>query len=139
MYKIEDGHNKLETPVPFPNTEVKFLMLMALVPYKVPNHQAVFHYFYIISFFDSSMKKVSKSEAKKEIDEFFENIQEKTPEEVKKIKKLAMRHNIQLKDKRKLFCKKCLYPYKNPSIRIKKDILSITCDNCNYISRWKVN
>jgi hypothetical protein len=39
---FEDGHNRLETPVPFPNTEVKLPMLMTLVPHKVPNHLAVF-------------------------------------------------------------------------------------------------
>jgi len=39
---FEDGHNRLETPVPFPNTEVKLPMLIALVPHKVPNNQAVF-------------------------------------------------------------------------------------------------
>ncbi len=36
----------METPVPFPNTEVKLPMLMAVVSEKMPNHQAVFHYFY---------------------------------------------------------------------------------------------
>ena len=45
---IEDGHNRLETPVPFPNTEVKLPMLVTLVPQQARNHQAVFHFFYFL-------------------------------------------------------------------------------------------
>ena len=47
LRNFEDGHNRLETPVPIPNTEVKHPTLMAVVPDKVPNHQAVFHFFLI--------------------------------------------------------------------------------------------
>ncbi|RKX82079.1 MAG: hypothetical protein DRP57_10665 [Spirochaetes bacterium] len=83
-------------------------------------------------------KKISKTDAEKIINEFFKNIQNKTPKEIKKVKKLAMSKNIALKEKRKLFCKKCLTPYKNPKIRIKNKLKSITCNNCNYISRWKM-
>ena len=43
-----------------------------------------------------------------------------------------------LKEKRKLFCKKCLNPYQMPSIRIKNDKLTISCENCEYKSRWKI-
>jgi len=82
-------------------------------------------------------KKISKSEARKQIKEFFESIREKTPEQVKKIKKLAMSQNIKLGDKRKLFCKKCLSPYKNSSVKIKDDFITITCENCSYKNRWK--
>jgi RNase P subunit RPR2 len=86
------------------------------------------------------MKKViSKEKAKKEIEEFFSNIKEKTPKEIKKIKRLAMSYNIPLKEKRKLFCKKCLTPYSgNEKIRIKKGIKSIVCGNCGYQSRWRM-
>ncbi len=84
------------------------------------------------------MKKISKTEAEKQIKEFFEDIENKTPREIKKTKKLAMRHNIKLGEKRKLFCKKCFSPYKNSSIKIKKNILSITCENCGHTSRWKI-
>ncbi|MEJ2267897.1 MAG: hypothetical protein P8X70_02365 [Nanoarchaeota archaeon] len=84
------------------------------------------------------MKKISKTEAKKLIEEFFFNIKNKSPEEIKKIKKLAMKYNIQLGEKRKLFCKKCFHVFVDPSIRIKDGIISITCENCGYISRWKV-
>jgi len=84
------------------------------------------------------MKKSSKEETEKEIAEFFEKAKEKSPKEVKKIKKIAMSHNIQLKKLKKKFCKKCLMPYKNSKIRIKNKIRSIICKNCGYVNRWKI-
>ncbi len=84
------------------------------------------------------MKKISKTEAKKEIKEFFLDIKNKTSREIKKIKRLAMKHNISLKEKRKLFCKKCLTLYKNPKIRIKNKIKSVTCRECGYVARWRI-
>ena len=82
--------------------------------------------------------KFSKTEAKKEIQEFFSNIKNKTSREIKKIKRLAMKHNISIKEKRKLFCKKCFAPYKNPKIRIKNKIKSVTCKECGYVARWGI-
>ena len=84
------------------------------------------------------MKKISKTEAEKQIKEFFEDIENKSPKEIEKMKKIAMSHNIQLKELRKKFCKKCFKTYQNPGIRIKNDIMSITCENCRYKSRWKI-
>ena len=84
------------------------------------------------------MKKLPKTEAKKEIKEFFLDIKNKTSREIKKIKRLAMKHNISLKEKRKLFCKKCLTLYKNPKIRIKNKIKSVTCRECGYVARWRI-
>jgi len=84
------------------------------------------------------MKKVSKSEAETQIKEFFNNIKNKSPKEVRKIQKLAMRHNIPLRELRKNFCKKCFAPYKSPKIRIKNKIKLITCENCGQISKWKL-
>ena len=83
-------------------------------------------------------KKFSKSEVKQQIEKFFKEIKNKSPKQIKKIKRLAMSYNLPLKEKRKLFCKKCLIAYKTPSIRIKNDIISMTCENCGYISRWKL-
>ncbi len=99
------------------------------------------------------MKKLSKTEVKKEIEEFFKNIKEKEPrlsqvrsdssksqaKQIKKIKRLAMRHNIKLGQKRKLFCKKCFSPYKSPKIRIKNQTKKIECGHCGNISRFKIN
>jgi len=84
------------------------------------------------------MKKLSRTEALKEIGDFFSEIKSKTPKEVKKIKSLAMSFNIPLKEKRKAFCKKCLSPYTNPKTRIKEGIKSTTCEKCGFVSRWKV-
>jgi len=82
--------------------------------------------------------KLSKKQAEREIQNFFIRIHEKTPGEVKRIKRLAMAHNIKLGEKRKTFCKKCFEPYKFPSIRIKNDMITITCEQCENKSRWKV-
>jgi RNase P subunit RPR2 len=82
-------------------------------------------------------KKISKKEAEKQIEEFFYHISGKKPKEVKKIKRLAMSYNIKLGERRKLFCKKCFSPYKEPSVRIKNDFITITCDDCGHKNRWK--
>ena len=83
-------------------------------------------------------KEFSKKEVKEIIDNFFEDIYDKTPKEIRKIKRLSMKYKIPLKEKRKLFCKKCYSPYTNPSIRIKNNILRINCENCGHTSRWKI-
>lgn len=84
--------------------------------------------------------KISKSEAMQEIEKFFSSIANKSPKEIKKIKKLAMGYNIPLKEKRKLFCKYCLNPYSGKEkVRIKNKIKNVTCLNCGKISRWKIN
>lgn len=84
------------------------------------------------------MKTLSKSESKIRIEEFFNNLKDKTPAEIRKIKKLAMKHNVQLKNFRKKFCKKCYSAYRKPKVRIKKGIKSVTCENCGNVSRWEM-
>ena len=59
------------------------------------------------------MKKLSKTDVKKRIDFFFNNIESKNSKDVKKIKNLAASQNIPLKEKRKSFCKNCFSPFKN--------------------------
>lgn len=83
-------------------------------------------------------KTLSKKQAKEEIENFFKNIQNKTPKEIKKIKRLAMSYNIPLKEKRKLFCNKCFSVYRKPQIRIKNNKKIIKCENCENISKWKI-
>ncbi len=83
-------------------------------------------------------KKLSKTETKKQVQDFFSDIRSKSPEQVKKIKKLAMGHNISLREFKKKFCKKCLTPYMNPKIRIRNKVKSVTCKNCSYVARWKI-
>ncbi len=46
-----------------------------------------------------------------------------------------MNHNILLKNKRKLFCKKCFAHYKNPETKIKNKMKIIICKECGYVSR----
>ncbi|MBD3247645.1 hypothetical protein GF378_03450 [Candidatus Pacearchaeota archaeon] len=86
--------------------------------------------------------KISKKTAKKKIENFFNDIKkgkEKTPKQVKKIKRLAMAKNIKLGEKRKMFCEKCLIPYSGKEkVRIKKDLKSVACSNCGHINKWKI-
>ena len=82
-------------------------------------------------------KKMSKAEAKMEVDEFLRHIKFRDPEGVKKILRLANSHNIKLGDDRKLFCKKCLSPYKHPKIVIKNEFIRMTCEKCGHESRWR--
>jgi len=86
------------------------------------------------------MENLTKTQAEEEIKEFFQNIENKKPEEIKKIKKLAMHYSIKLKDKRKLFCKKCysVFP-QNAEIRIKQRKKIVKCKRCGYVGRWRVN
>ncbi len=84
------------------------------------------------------MKKISKTKAKERISEFFKDIKSKSPKAVNKIKKIAMSHNLPLKENRKLFCKRCFAIYKTPKTRIKNKTKVVTCENCGAISRWKL-
>ena len=81
--------------------------------------------------------KLNKIEANEYINEFFKDIKIKTPKEIKKIKRLAMRHSIKLSEKRKLFCKKC-FSSKLEVLDIKNKIKRVRCDGCGGISRWKI-
>jgi RNase P subunit RPR2 len=83
--------------------------------------------------------KFSKAESKEKINKFFLNIEDKDPDEVKKIKRLAMNQKISIKEHRKKFCKNCLIPFNGrEKIRIKNKIKSVTCKKCGKISRWKI-
>ncbi len=83
------------------------------------------------------MKKNSKTETERKINEFFRDIENKSAKDVRKIKKLAMSNNIPLKELRKKFCKKCYSPLKG-KIRINNKIKSVTCENCGNMNRWKI-
>jgi RNase P subunit RPR2 len=83
------------------------------------------------------MKKLSKTDAEKQIKKIFGDVKNKSPKEIKKIKKLAMSQNIQLKELRKKFCKKCYSP--DLKIRgIKNKIKTIECKNCGKLMKWKI-
>ena len=80
--------------------------------------------------------KISKTEAKEKITSFFSKKSFK-PEELKKIKRLAMKHNIKLKDYRKRFCKSCLNPIKGKT-RVTKHYKTTECKYCGYKNRFKL-
>ena len=85
------------------------------------------------------MKKISKTETEKRINEFFREIKNKSPKEIKKIKKLAMNQNVPLKEKRKLFCKFCLTPFSGKEkIRIRDKIKIVECSSCGKANRRKL-
>lgn len=82
-------------------------------------------------------EKLSKEETRKEIEIFFSDIKNKSAKEIKKMKKLAMKHNLKLGDLRKKFCKKCY----SPDIKvksIKNKIKTTECKICKNIMRWKI-
>ena len=82
--------------------------------------------------------KLSKKEIEEKIKKIFSD--KSTPEEIKKIKRLAMSKNIKLHDFRKKFCKKCysLFDSANSTTRIKNSKKIIRCKNCGYISRFNL-
>ena len=84
------------------------------------------------------MKKISRKNSKTVIDNFFSDLSDKSPCEIKKITRLSMKEKIKIGDKRKLFCKKCFSPYRKSKIRIREGIKSIECGNCGYKARWKI-
>lgn len=86
-----------------------------------------------------SNKKISKDEAKKKVKNFFSEIKEKDSSQVWKIKRIASKNKINLKEEKKLFCKKCLEPFISPKIRIRSGFKTITCENCGNVKRIKIS
>lgn len=80
---------------------------------------------------------MSLSQAKEIIDSFFKK-ESFSQEELKKIKRLAMKHQIKLGVYRKNFCKKCLSKIKG-KITINKDFKTIECASCGYKNRYKLS
>jgi RNase P subunit RPR2 len=68
-------------------------------------------------------KTMSKTEAKRKIEDFFKQ-DIFSGEEMRKVKRLAMKFRIRLGDKRKLFCKKCYEPLKGSCGCVNKHKLS---------------
>lgn len=81
-------------------------------------------------------EKLSKTEVQEEITSLFSKSDFK-PEEVRKIKKLAMKHSIKLGDYRKLFCRKCLNPVRG-KLSITKTHKTIACGFCGYKNKIKL-
>ena len=86
------------------------------------------------------MKKQGKKQAEERIKEFFRNLENQKPGDSRKIKRLAMSHNIKLKELRKKFCRKCYSAFnaKNSQTRIKNGFKRVKCLNCSYASGWRM-
>ncbi len=81
---------------------------------------------------------INKTEAREKIENFFLNIKDKKPDEIKKIKKLASHHHIRLNEKKKLFCKYC-FSAKLKTRKISKNQKTVECENCGRLMRWKIS
>jgi len=80
---------------------------------------------------------LNKKQAIEKINSFFEK-SDFSPDELKKIKRLAMKYKIRLKEKRKSFCKKCLNALKGKT-RINNKSKSVVCKYCNYKNKFKLS
>jgi RNase P subunit RPR2 len=82
---------------------------------------------------------LSKKEAQEKITEFFNS--DFSKEEMKKIKRLAMKYKIKLGDHRKQFCKSCLSQLKG-ELRISRTknavYKTIICNCCNTRNKFKI-
>lgn len=81
--------------------------------------------------------KLTKKQAEEKIEEFFFDLKNKKPEEIMKIKRLAMKHNIKLGKERKKFCQKC-FSIKLEVKSVKKGMKTVKCKNCGKTIRWKI-
>lgn len=82
------------------------------------------------------MKSMSRTEANKQIEDYFSKDKLEV-KQTKKIKKLAMIYRIQLKEYRKRFCKKC-YSGLGGKTRISKKYKTVICKYCSVINRWMI-
>ena len=80
---------------------------------------------------------MSKSEVREKIKSFFEK-NDFSADDLKKIKKIAMKHKIKLGEHRKLFCKKCLSKL-NGKTRIKMMHKTVVCEKCGYENKFKLS
>ena len=55
-------------------------------------------------------------------------------------RKISMRYKVRIPRYLRIFCKKCLYPYRLDKIRVrvKKSRIIITCLNCGNIKRYPI-
>ena len=81
--------------------------------------------------------KLNRKEAQEEIKNFFDQ-KDLEAKYVKKIKRLAMKDHIRLKEYKKRFCKACLSDLKQGKVRITKIYKSVECGNCGERNRWKL-
>jgi len=80
--------------------------------------------------------KFGKREAEQKVNDFFAS-EKFNSEQMRKIKKLAMKFNIKLGALRKKFCKKCLSQL-HGRLRMNKGFKTVECFSCGFRNRWKV-
>jgi RNase P subunit RPR2 len=80
--------------------------------------------------------KLSKQEAKEKIEVFFKQ-PSFTQKELKKIRRLAMKFKIPLREKRRKFCKSCLRQLKGKT-RVSSTHKTVTCSHCNYENKFRI-
>jgi RNase P subunit RPR2 len=78
---------------------------------------------------------LTKANAKEEVESFFKKT-DYSSEDVRKIKRIAMKEGIKLQEKRQQFCKKCLSKLKG-KIRVSKTHKTTQCDKCKKINKFR--
>ncbi|MBS3065930.1 hypothetical protein J4229_02710 [Candidatus Pacearchaeota archaeon] len=81
--------------------------------------------------------QLNKTQAKEKIESFFMKA-DFTPEQLKKIKRLAMKFNIKLGAYRKSFCKRCLNPLSG-KLSITKTHKTIECKHCGLRNKIRIS
>lgn len=81
--------------------------------------------------------KLSKTEARTKIENFFKN-KDLEKEQLRKIRRLAMKFNIKLKEHRKTYCKACKSPLKG-NIRLTKTHKTLICKECGFRNKFKID
>nr|Q97C23.2 RecName: Full=Ribonuclease P protein component 4; Short=RNase P component 4; AltName: Full=Rpp21 [Thermoplasma volcanium GSS1] len=56
------------------------------------------------------------------------------------MERIGRRMDITLpQDIKRMYCKKCKKPYKNVRVRLKKNVITVTCLECGDIRRFQIN
>lgn len=79
---------------------------------------------------------LTKKQVESKLSEFFQQ-KDFTPEQLKKVKRIAMKFNIKLSNYRKSFCKKCLNPLAG-KITIDKTHKTIICKHCGFRNKIRI-
>ena len=82
-------------------------------------------------------KKLTRKEAQTKIEELFARGRFSS-DEVRKIKRIAMKFNIKLGENKNKFCKKCLLRLKGKT-RVTKNYKIVKCASCGFLNRFKLN
>jgi RNase P subunit RPR2 len=79
---------------------------------------------------------LNRKQVEEKIGEFFQQASF-TPEQLKKVKRIAMKFNIKLGNYRRMFCKKCLNPLRG-KLSITKTHKTIECKHCGFRNKIRI-